>query len=72
MGMEPEIKDFFIKIVNTISMVVLWMMLNAIIGIKYELAFFDNAPGWKNYVYYACSIVTLIWVVRYVLRKWNI
>lgn len=72
MGMEPEIKTFLLRIANSLAMVLLWMLVNTIIGIKYGLAFFEDKPGWKNYVYYAGAIITLVMVIIYLRRKWKV
>ena len=72
MGMENDTRDFLVLIVNTISIVLLWMMLNVLIGIYFELAFFENAPSWKNILYYISFIISLIFLVKHIKRKWNL
>lgn len=72
MGMEPDVRAFLIRIVNSLAMALLWMLVNMIIGIKYELAFFDVAPTWKNYVYYAFALGTLVLLIWYLRRKWKV
>jgi hypothetical protein len=71
MGMEPEIRNYLLKIANSMAVILLWMLLNTVIGIKYGLAFFDDAPGWKNYVYYAGCLATFMLVVWYLWKKWK-
>ena len=38
--MEPGIREFFKRLVTSISLLVLWMMINMVLGIKYNLGFF--------------------------------
>ena len=71
MGMEPEVTEFLKKIANSIAMVLLWMLVNTIVGIKYGLAFFEDKPSWQNYIYYAGAIITLLLVLRYLKKKWK-
>lgn len=70
--MEPEVQEFLKRIVNSIAMVLLWMMANTVAGIKYGLAFFEDRPSWKNYLYYALALISLVFLVRYLMKKWKI
>ena len=72
MGMEDETRDFLVLIVNTISMVLIWMIVQVLVGIYFGLAFFENAPNWKNIGYYLFLLISLYFLVRYLLRKWKI
>lgn len=71
MGMEDETREFLVKIVQTISIVMLWMLVNVFIGIYKGLGFFDKAPGWKNYLFYAFFIGSGIALVVHLKRKWK-
>lgn len=72
MGMEDETRNFLILIVNTIALVFIWMMLNVVAGIYFELGFFEDSPGWKNYLYYIASLLTLFFLIKYLVRKWKL
>ncbi|MEO8769780.1 MAG: hypothetical protein ABI402_06840 [Ferruginibacter sp.] len=72
MGMEDETRDFLIRIVNTISFVFIWMAVNVLIGIYFGLAFFDDKPDWKNYLYYVFLLASLFFLIRYLMRKWKL
>lgn len=72
MGMEDDTRKFLILIVNTISLVFIWMALNVLVGIYFELAFFDDRPTWKNILYYIGLISSLFILIRYLARKWNL
>ena len=71
MGVEPTTQKFFILIVNTIAIVLLWMMLNVVIGIYFELAFFNSMPSWQNIIYYIAVIASGIYVTKYLVKKWK-
>jgi hypothetical protein len=71
MGMEDETRDFFVKILNSMSVVLLWMILNVLFGIYYNYAFFDDYPNWKNYIFYLLSVASFIWVLKYLYKKWK-
>jgi hypothetical protein len=72
MGMEDDTRKFLILILNTISLVFIWMMLNVLAGIYFGLAFFEGTPGWKNYIYYLLFLSSLFFLVRYLARKWKL
>lgn len=72
MGIENDTRQFLILILNTISIVLIWMILNVLVGIYFGLGFFDGSPTWKNYLYYAIALTSLFFMVRYLLKKWKI
>ena len=72
MGMEDDTRVFLLKIINTISMVLLWMLVNVYIGIYKDYGFFDKRPNWTNYLFYAFLIITLVFLLRYLRRKWKL
>ena len=70
--MEPGIREFFKRIVATVSLLILWMMINVTIGIKYNLAFFDTSIQWYNIVFYIwliASFAALIWLCFKIWQK---
>ena len=72
MGMDDDSKDFLVRIVHTISMIVLWMMVNIYVGVYKNYAFFEGSPNWTNLLYYAVFLITLALLIRYIIRKWNL
>lgn len=69
--METETRAFLILIVNSIAWVMIWMLLNVIFGIYLEYGFFEGSPTWKNILYYVLAILSLIWVIRLLVKKWK-
>ncbi len=62
--MEPGIREFFKRIVTTISLLILWLMINVTLGIKYNYAFFETSIRWFNIVFYIwliASFTAFIW-----------
>lgn len=70
--MEDETRVFLLLIVNTLSLALLWMMINVFIGIYHGLAFFEGSPDWKNILYYVFFLITLFLLVRHIYRKWKL
>jgi hypothetical protein len=69
--MEEDVKEFLIKIVQSISMGLVWLLANMSIGIYFGFAFFEGRPSLGNYIYYAVFILTLIAIINYLRKKWK-
>ena len=72
MGIEDETREFLVRIINTVAIVLVWMMVNVFIGIYKGYAFFENSPGWTNYVYYVFLVASFIFLVFHLKRKWKL
>lgn len=70
--MEDDTRGFLILIVNTIAIVLLWMIANVLVGIYLNFAFFEDKPTWKNIIYYIAFLVSLFILIRYLRRKWKL
>ncbi len=69
--MEPDVRLFLLTILNTISMGMVWLLVNMTIGIYYGFAFFDDKPTLGNYIYGAFFLVSLVLLIRYLKKKWR-
>jgi hypothetical protein len=69
--MEPDIKEFLIRIVQTISISIAWLLVNMCVGIYWGFAFFDNDPSLGNYIFYVWFLISLAWLIRYFRKKWK-
>ena len=72
MGMEDETRLFLIRILQTVSIVLLWMMVNVFVGIYKGFAFFEDEADWTNYLYYAFLLISFIALVIHLKRKWKL
>jgi ABC-type glycerol-3-phosphate transport system permease component len=71
MGMEQDTRIFFILIVNSIALVLLWMIGGIFFGIFLGYGFFDSRPDWKNMIFYITGLLTLFLLVRHLVKKWS-
>ncbi len=69
--MEPDVRNFLSKILSSISMTLLWLLINSTIGIGLNYAFFEERPSVANYIFYVWFVVSFFFLVKYLLRKWN-
>ena len=69
--MEPDVRDFLLRIVNTISMGLVWLLVNMSVGIYYGFAFFEDKPSLGNYIFYVWFILSMVLLLRYLKKKWK-
>ena len=69
--MEPEVRHFLATLVQSISMLLLWMIFNTFFGIKLGYLFLDGKITVWHVVYYVCLIVSFVFVMRYIINKWK-
>lgn len=69
--MEPDVKEFLIRIMQTISMALVWLLINMSVGIYYGFAFFEEHPTIGNYIYYVCFLASFGWLIFYFKKKWK-
>lgn len=72
MGMEDDTRAFLVLILNTIAWVLLWMIANVLVGIYLGYGFFEGSPSWKNILYYILAIISFIFLIRRIKRKWDL
>lgn len=69
--MEPDVQEFLIRIVQTISMAIVWLLVNMCVGIYFGYAFFDERPSLGNYIFYGWFLISLVWLISYLRKKWK-
>jgi hypothetical protein len=69
--MEPVVKEYLLRIVNTISMSAICLIINITAGIKYELAFVEDHLQWKNVAFYIYMVLSLTALTLYMIRIWR-
>lgn len=69
--MEPGIREFFRRITTTVSLLIFWMTINIVAGIKYGLAFFEDEIRWYNIVFYIWAIASFVVLIFIYRRIWK-
>lgn len=69
--MEPEVREFLVRIMQSISIGLVWLLVNMSIGIYYGFAFFEDVPTLGNYLYYIGFLLSLTWLIFYLKKKWK-
>ena len=70
-GIEPEVKNFLSKIVTSLSVGLLWLLVNSTAGIYFNFAFFVIRPSIGNYIFYAWFLVSLFFLIKFYRRIWD-
>jgi hypothetical protein len=69
--MEPDAREFLVRITKSISMVVLWMLVNMTFGVFFDFAFIHSSITLGNitfYIFFLGSLSALVW---YLLKVWK-
>jgi len=69
--MDPVVKEYLIKILNTITFAALWMIINTTSGIMYQLAFIEEKIQWKNVAFYIFLIISFVALLGYIIKIWK-
>lgn len=70
-GFEPEIRDFLKRILQTISVGILFLLLHMTFGIYFNWAFFEGQIRMGNIVYYFIFLSSLAALIYYYYRLWK-
>ena len=70
-GMDPEMKRYFRKIMNSFSFGAMWLIGVSTLGIFFQLAIIKNGIRWYNILFYCVFIASLWALIRYYCRVWK-
>lgn len=70
-GWDPDVKKFLLKVLNSLSLVLLWMIACATAGIYFELGYTNGKPLIYTILFYAGMFITLSLLVRYLYNNWK-
>ncbi len=69
--MEPGVRTYLIRIVNTLSLGLLWMVVNSTLGIMYAFAYVDQQISLGNILFYIWFVISLVAYLIWVYRLWS-
>ena len=70
-GMEPEAQEFLKRIVQTVSVGMLFLLLHMTFGLYLNWAFFENKPRIGNIIYYIVFLASLAGLIYFYYRLWK-
>ncbi|RYZ31011.1 MAG: hypothetical protein EOO10_00670 [Chitinophagaceae bacterium] len=68
--MEDDARAFLLKVVRSLSMALTWLFINMTLGIYNELMMFDDKPTTGNIIYYIWLVLSLAFLIRFLVRTW--
>ena len=69
--MEPEAQDFLKRIVQTVSVGMLFLLLHMTFGLYLNWGFFEDAPTIGNIIYYIVFLVSFAGLIYFYYRLWK-
>ena len=69
--MEEDAARLLVKVVKTISIVIVWMVLTMTIGIYLGWFFYYKTPTIGNFICYVFMATTLVLVLIYLKKLWK-
>jgi len=69
--MEPGVKQYLTRILNTMSLGLVWMIANSTLGIMYDYAFIHDRVSLGNILFYTWFVLSLVVFLWWVIRVWS-
>jgi len=70
-GMDPEVRRYFKKIMNSFFLTILWLLSVATAGLYFRLGIIDGGWQWYHVVFYLVGFATLVLLLRKLYRIWK-
>lgn len=70
-GWDPDVKKFLLKILNTTTWTLMWMLAAATTGIYFQFAYIQGRITITNILFYSLLLITGFFLVRYLYKSWN-
>lgn len=70
-GWDPAVKKLFIRILNSVSWGLIWMIACATAGIYFKLGYTTGQPVLYPVIFYTIAVTSLIFLLRYLRRTWQ-
>lgn len=68
---DPEIKQFFRKIMNSFGVGAFWLLLFGISGLFFRLALVEGEWRWYNVLFYGVFVLSLLLLILFFYRTWG-
>lgn len=68
---DADVKRFFVKILNSISLTLAWIMASAIAGIYFQLGYQSGKPMIYTVIFYVLMVGTLVLLIRHLYKVWK-
>jgi hypothetical protein len=69
--MEPGVRKYLIRILNTLSLGLLWLVLNSTFGIMYDYGFIHDHIKLGNIIFYTWLLLSLGAYLWWLVKVWS-
>ena len=69
--MEDDTRLFLVTIMQTVSLLILWLLINIFVGLYLKFGLFDDSPSQKNILYYVVFIIGCFFLFKHIKKKWS-
>ena len=69
--MEEDIRQFFIKILNSVSWVLLWAFVTVALGLYNNLLIPEKEWGLPQVLFYVIVITSFVFLIRKLIKLWR-
>jgi hypothetical protein len=70
-GFDPEVRNYFKKIMSTFGFGFLWLFSNITVGMYFGLAFVKEKFSIANLLFYSFSLLGLAALIWYYYKLWK-
>jgi membrane protein implicated in regulation of membrane protease activity len=70
-GWDNDVKDFFVKILNSVALTLMWALAAVTAGLYFKLAIVGSVSMTVTVIFYILLAVTFALLVRYLYRTWK-
>jgi hypothetical protein len=69
--MDPEVKKYFTKIINSFTIGLLWLFLIVTFGLYFQLGFIAGKLQWYNYIFYFFLVLSFVFLIWFYYKLWK-
>ncbi|HEU4472417.1 MAG TPA: hypothetical protein VFR58_15095 [Flavisolibacter sp.] len=70
-GIDPEVKRYFKKIIQSFSVGLSWLLIVCTAGLFFRLGLIKEGVRWYNIFFYLLFLASFAWVIRYLYKLWG-
>lgn len=70
-GMDPQVKRYFRKIINSFSVGLIWLLTMAMAGLYFRLGIVEEHIRWYNTVFFFFAFISLCALLYYFYKTWK-
>ena len=70
-GWDPDVKKHLLKVLNSLTLGLLWMIASATAGIYYKLGYRGHHSFIYTVLFYVFMLITLVLLLRYLYNAWK-